>query len=175
MFSFIPQHLLYCYFALAFLMPAKHTELIRHPLHVSTADISLNSKTQKLEVICSIFTDDFEAVLAKQNSATKVDLSVPAMHTAMDALVKKYIATHLQIKANGKAAPLTYIGFEKASEIVNVYFESDKITTLKRVDVDVTLLHDLFDDQSNIVHITVNGSRKSTKVDYPDRLVTQVF
>ncbi|WP_175270539.1 DUF6702 family protein [Mucilaginibacter humi] len=32
-----------------------------HPLHVSTTDINYNAKEGKLEVTCTIFTDDFEA------------------------------------------------------------------------------------------------------------------
>jgi hypothetical protein len=41
--------------------------------------------------------------------------------------------------------------------------------------VQVSLLHNLFDDQINIVHITVNGVRKSEKLDYPEKKVEQVF
>jgi len=98
------------------------------------------------------------------------------MHNAMDEPVKKYVAAHLQIMTNGKVAPLTYIGFEKANEIVNVYFEStDKIMALKRIDVDSNVLYDLFNDQSDIVHITVNGKRQSTKIDSPDRKVSIIY
>ena len=174
MYSLLQQHLLYCYLFAACLLPAKMITEAPHPLHVSTTDINLNGTDHKLEVICSIFTDDFELALAKQYGG-KVDLSLPNMHAAMEDLVKKYVQGHLQIKANAKPTPLSFVGFEKVKEIVNVYFESDKMTDVKRMDVDVSLLHNLYNDQSNIVHITVNGKRQSTKVDYPDRKVSVVY
>jgi hypothetical protein len=145
-----------------------------HPLHVSTTDINYNAKEGKLEVTCTIFTDDFEAALAKQNH-TKTDLVKADMHAAMDVLVKNYMAANVHIKTTAAALGFNYIGFEVDKEAVNVYFESDKTPTPKKIDAEVTLLHNLYTDQMNIVHMTVNGTRKSGKLDYPDKKVTQVF
>ena len=36
------------------------------------------------------------------------------------------------------------------------------------MDVNNTLLHDFINEQINILHVTVNGNRKSTKLNYPD-------
>ena len=67
-----------------------------HPIHVSTTNIEYNKQDNKLEVICTIFTDDFEAALAKQYH-TKTDLNKHDMHAAMDALIKSYIADQFAI------------------------------------------------------------------------------
>ncbi len=174
MCAFIYQPLLYCYIFLGAIAPARHAGKAFHPIHVSTSNIEYNSKDSKLEVICTIFTDDFEAALAKQYHA-KTDLSKAEMHAAMDALVKSYIAANLHIKANDLPVNLNYLGFEINREATDVYLESEKIPAVKKVDVEVSLLHNLFDDQINIVHIIVNGVRKSEKLDYPDKKVEQVF
>ncbi len=145
-----------------------------HPIHVSTTNIEYNKQDGKLEVICTIFTDDFEAALAKQYHA-KTDLNKAEMHKAMDEMVKKYLAANLQIKTGVAALPLNYLGFEINREATDVYLESDRIPAVKKVDVEITLLHNLFDDQINIVHITVSGLRKSEKLNYPDRKLEQVF
>jgi hypothetical protein len=145
-----------------------------HPLHVSTTDISYNVQDNKLEVICTIFTDDFELALQKQYQS-KTDLQKPAMHAAMDVLVKNYLNAHLQIKAGNTAVPINYLGFELNREAINVYLESEKIPVPKKIEADVSLLHNIFDDQLNIVHITVNGVRKSGRIDYPDRKIAQTF
>jgi hypothetical protein len=175
MWAIIYQPLLYCYMFLGAIVPVKPITNSFHPIHVSTTTIEYNKQDGKLEVICTIFTDDFEAALAKQYHG-KIDLTKPEMHAAMDALVKKYVSSNLQLKTGG-AMPLTlnYLGFEINKEATDIYFESDKIPAVKKVDVDVSLLHNLFDDQINIVHITVNGVRKSEKLDYPDRKLTQEF
>ena len=174
MCAFIYQPLLYCYMFLGIIAPARPAGKAFHPIHVSTSNIEYNSKDNKLEVICTIFTDDFEAALAKQYHA-KTDLSKADMHAAMDALIKNYIAANLHIKAGDAPVTLNYLGFEINREATDVYLESEKIPEVKKVDVEVSLLHNLFDDQINIVHITVNGVRKSEKLDYPDKKVEQVF
>ena len=148
--------------------------IVFHPIHVSTSNIEYNSKDNKLEVICTLFTDDFEAALAKQYHA-KADLNKQEMHAAMDALIKQYIAANLNIKIDDKATNLSYLGFEINKEATDVYLESDKTPAVKKVDVDVSLLYSLFDDQINIVHVIVNGTRKSEKVNYPDKRVEQAF
>ncbi|WP_428329831.1 DUF6702 family protein [Mucilaginibacter sp.] len=174
MWALISKPLLYCYIIGNALLPAKHAVKAFHPIHVSTTNIEYNKQDSKLEVICTIFTDDFEAALVKQYHS-KTDLNKADMHAAMDALVKKYVAEHLQIKA-GTVVSLNYLGFEINREATDIYLESaDKLPAVKKVDVDVSLLHNLFDDQINIVHITVNGVRKSEKLDYPDKRVSQVF
>jgi hypothetical protein len=166
--------LLYCYILTAALFVKKPATTLFHPLHVSTSDINYNSQEGKLEVICTIFTDDFESALAKQYH-TKTDLAKPEMHNAMDAIVKKYLAENLRIKPGTADAPLNYLGFEINREAVNVYLESDKVPLPKKVDVDVSLLHNLYTDQLNIVHVTVNGLRKSGKLDYPNKTISQTF
>lgn len=145
-----------------------------HPLHVSSADINYNNKDGQFEVICTIFTDDFEDAIAKL-TGTKADLANANKHTAMDALVKKYIDANLRLKAGGTDVALNYLGFEVERESVHVYLESAKITAPKKVDANVTLMHNLFDDQLNIVHITVGGIRKSGKLEYPAKTISQTF
>jgi hypothetical protein len=174
MWALICQPLLYCYMFLGAGTPAKSPARVFHPIHVSTSNIEYNSRDNKLEVICTIFTDDFEAALAKQYR-TKTDLNKADMHKEMDGLVKSYLSSNLQIKTGDAAVKLNYLGFEINRESTDVYLESDKIATPKKVEANVSLLHNLFDDQINIVHIIVGGVRKSEKLDYPDKKVVQTF
>ncbi len=174
MFALIIQPLLYCYISLSAIVHPAPVNKAFHPIHVSTANIEYNKQDNKLEVICTIFTDDFEAALAKQYHA-RTDLNKPDMHAAMDALIKSYIDLNLQIKTGDAPAKLNYLGFEINREATDVYLESDAIAIVKKVDVEDSLLQNLFDDQMNIVHITVNGVRKSERLNYPDKRVEQVF
>lgn len=146
----------------------------KHPLHVSTTEVNFNAKDKSLEISCRIFTDDFESILAKLYKQ-KTDLSKPEMKTAMDELVKKYLTSHLQIKANGKIAILNYIGFEIDHEATNIYLEVEKIPSVKSIEIDNTILYDLFNDQMSIVHVVKNGNRKSGKILYPDKKFTANF
>src|SRR5665213_2724715 len=120
MWALICQPLLYCYMLLGAAVPVKPSVKVFHPIHVSTTNIEYNSKDNKLEVICTIFTDDFEAALAKQYHA-KTDLTKADMHKAMDALVKNYLGDNVQIKTGNIAVKLNYLGFEINRESADIY------------------------------------------------------
>lgn len=137
-----------------------------HPFHVSVVEINHNAADKTLEISCKIFTDDFEKILGK-NYRTKVDLINPPNKAVMDTLVKKYILSHLLVKADGRPVAMNYLGFENEGEAVYSYIEVENVATVKKIEIITNLMHDLFDDQVNIVHVTVGGNRKSNKMDYP--------
>ncbi len=137
-----------------------------HPLHVSVIEINHNAADKTLEISCKIFTDDFEKTLAKKNN-TKVDLINPPNKAAMDSLVKKYLLSHLSIKANGKPVSFSYLGFEHEVEAVYSYIEVENIASVSKFDVTTDIMYYTFEDQMNILHVIVNGNRKSTRLNYP--------
>jgi hypothetical protein len=139
---------------------------VPHPFHVSVIEMEHNATDKTLEISCKIFTDDFESILAKNYSA-KVDLINPPNKAAMDSLVKKYIYSHVGVKVNGKPVTLNYIGFENEAEAAYAYIEVSNVPSVSRIDIVNTILYDKFDDQVGIMHVKVNGSRKSFKLDYP--------
>jgi|CXWL01.1.fsa_nt_gi hypothetical protein len=138
-----------------------------HPFHVSVVEIEHNAIAKTLEISCKIFTDDFEAVLAK-NYKTKVDLVNSPNKSEMDTLVKKYLLSHLSLKAGGKELVLNYLGFENENEAAYGYIEAENAVSVNKLEITNSILFDKFDDQVNIIHVKVGGSRKSTKLNYPD-------
>ena len=140
-----------------------------HPLFVSVTEMNYNATDKDLEISCKIFTDDFEKTL-KNVYHTKVDLSAPANKKENDKLVNEYIKTHLLLKLDNKAVTLNFVGFEKENDAVWSYFEVDNITTApKKIDVVNSILYESYDKQMNLMHVTVGGSRKSTRLNYPDK------
>lgn len=139
-----------------------------HPIHISVVEISHNAADKTLEISCKIFTDDFEKILSKKYNA-KVDLINPPNKAAMDTLVKKYVLSHLSIKADGKPLSFHYLGFENEGEAAYSYLEVGNIAIVKKLEITINIMHDLFDDQMNIIHVIAGGIRKSTKLDYPEK------
>lgn len=139
-----------------------------HPIHISVIEINHNASDKTLEIMCKIFTDDFERTLAKKYNA-KVDLINPPDKAAMDSLVKKYLNSHLHIKANGRPVSFSYLGFEHEVEAVYSYIEVLNVPSVNRFDVTTDIMYDTFDDQMNILHVIVNGNRKSTRLNYPNK------
>jgi len=137
-----------------------------HPFYVSVTEIHHNEKDKALEISCKIFVDDMEETL-KKNYKTKVDLSSSQHQEQNNKLIADYIGKHLAFVADGKPQKLVYVGYEKDSEAVYCYFEIPNLPAVKKLDVTNSILQDYTSSQINIMHVYVNGNRKSYKLDYP--------
>jgi hypothetical protein len=138
-----------------------------HPFYVSVVEINHNAQEKTLEVSCKIFVDDLEAIL-KQNFKASVDLGNDGQETRNGQLIHDYISKHLSLSADGKAAKLSFIGFEREKAYAWCYFEVTGISSIKKLDVTNSILHDYKEEQINIMHININGNRKSYKLDFPN-------
>jgi hypothetical protein len=145
-----------------------------HPFFVSVTEIQHNAKEKTLEISCKIFTDDLEKTL-RQNYKTKVDLLNPADKNAMNKLITDYVRNHLIINADDKLLQLQFVGYEKDEEATWSYFQVKNITSIKKINITDNLLFEYKKEQINILHVIVNGKRKSTKFDNPDAKVSLTF
>ena len=138
-----------------------------HPFFVSMADINYNSKDKELEISVRIFTDDFENTLRKYHT-TKIDILHPTDQQAMDGFVNDYIQKHLQLKVNGQAVQINFVGYEQQSESIWTYFEVKNIINVQKIDIVNSLLHDYNSNQVNMLHVKANNKEFSYKLDYPE-------
>jgi hypothetical protein len=139
---------------------------VAHPLFVSVTEIELNAKDKTLEISCKIFTDDFEKTL-RQNYKTAVDLLKPKDKAAMNKLVSDYVQKHLLLTANGKKVSLQFIGYEQQEEGIVSFYQVNNIASLQKIDITDNILYEYKKEQIGIIHVTVDGNRKSTKLDNP--------
>lgn len=139
-----------------------------HPFYVSVVEMNYNAGEKNLEISCKIFADDFEAAL-KKNNKVAVDLTSEKTKAANDAFITAYIRQHLSIVADGKPLTLQYLGFEKEKEAAWCYFEVPVATAPKKFSVQNSILHDFTNDQINLIHVSVNGKRQSTKLNFPEK------
>jgi len=148
--------------------------LLSHPLYITVTDINHNAKDKTLEISCKMFTNDFEAVLEKA-ALGKVDLSDTKNKTATDKLIADYVEKHLLLKVDGRPAVIQFVGSEKEEDGTWSYFQVTNIPSVKKIDVSNSLLYDNFNQEINIMHVTVGGERKSTRLNYPDASVVMEF
>ena len=142
-----------------------------HPIFVSVTEIEHNAKEKTLEVSCKIFTDDFEKTLRTEYKV-HVDLLDEKIRPTMDKVVNDYVQRHLKISADGKLVPLKYLGYEKIDEGIYSYFEASNIPTVQKLEVTDNVLLEFNTQQINLVHATVNGNRKSSKLSGAENKVT---
>jgi len=138
-----------------------------HPIFVSVTEIEHNAKDKTLEISCKIFTDDFEKTLRQQYN-THIDLLNPKEKAPMEKLVSDYVLKHLAVKADGKLTTLQYLGYEQQEEGIESYYQVNNIASVKKIEVTDNILFEYKKEQISIIHVIVNGNRKSTKLVNPD-------
>ena len=139
---------------------------VLHPLHIVTVEIDHNATDKALEITCKTFWDDFESILSKVNRS-KVDLVSGKDTAGNNKKIFEYIRSHLQITIDGKPVQMSFVGYEKEDVVIYSYLQVVNVSSVKKVAIVNSLMHDMFDDQVEIIHMIVNGNRKSTKLDYP--------
>lgn len=145
-----------------------------HPYHVGSVEINFNSNTRTFEISAKFFLDDLENALNKKYNKT-LHFGEEKSKAGINEALNDYFNEYFKLKNNNKFIKVNYIGFEEDKESVNIYLESEPTEAPKKVETAVSLLYSFFDDQMNIVHIIVNGVRKSSKLNYPDRYLYQLF
>lgn len=140
---------------------------ILHPIYVSVTEIEHNAKANTLEISCKIFTGDLEAIL-KKNNKIKIDLLAPGDKAAMEALVSNYIQQHLKIIVNEKLVKLSFFGYEQNEETIQSFFQVDEVKSIVSMEIIDNILYEYKTEQISIIHVIVDGKRKSTKLNNPE-------
>lgn len=138
-----------------------------HPIYVSVTEIEYNPAEKTLEISCRIFTDDFEKTLRKYHPG-KIDLLNAALKKQMEPLVSGYIGEHLQLEADGKKCTLVFLGYEQQEEAIAAYFQVSKLPVPKKLQIFNNLLYEYQPQQMGIIHATINGERKSQRLNNPE-------
>ncbi|MEO7800775.1 MAG: DUF6702 family protein [Ginsengibacter sp.] len=138
----------------------------KHPFFVTVTEMLFDSTESQLQVSCKIFTDDFEETLRK-TSAGKIDLLDSNLKPKMDSLVADYFGKHLQVKVDNADLRLKYLGFEQEDDAIIYYLQIDDLKRIKKIEVTDDLLFEYKTLQTNLVHVTVGGIRKSARLNNP--------
>ena len=126
--------------------------------------MNFNPKNNMLEISCKMFTDDLQNAL-KQNYKKPVDLNNAKQELENNKLLNDYMLKQFAIVSDSKNVGLKFLGFEVENQSVYCYFEATNITSPRKVILTNKILQDYKPEQVNIMHVIVNGNRKSTKTD----------
>ncbi|MEJ7769585.1 MAG: DUF6702 family protein, partial [Chitinophagaceae bacterium] len=140
-----------------------------HPFFVSVTEFNHNQKDNNLEISCKLFADDFENTLKKQYK-TNIDLTHPQDVKQVEKIILEYVQKHLRVKLNSRQVILHLIGFEKENEAIWCYLQVNNVPAVRKLEITNNLLYEKYDTQISIMHASVGGNRKSTRLVYPDSL-----
>lgn len=151
-----------------------HSVNLKHPYYISITELEHNSKEKQLEISCKIFTNDLENVL-RQNTKSYVDILHPKNKGLTSKIIREYLSNHLQVSIDGRKYKMEYLGYEIEEEAVWSYLQIKNIQVIKEIRIQNTILFDYKKEQINMMHVNINGIRKSTKLNYPDSFTSFVF
>ena len=137
-----------------------------HPFYVSVTTIDYHADKNRVEISCRIFHDDLENVL-KENNSTKINIIKPHDRILLDSAISQYIQKKMNIQINGLDKKMKYVGYEIQQDVAWCYFEISQDQDVKSIKITNRLLYEAFKTQANIMHVSVNDKRKSTKLDNP--------
>lgn len=145
-----------------------------HPYHVGSVEFNYNQKSKTFQVSGRFFMDDLENAVNKKYGKS-LHFQDKKYEKEMNEALKNYAAEYLKLKVNNQFLKINYLGYQEDKEGVDVFLESETVENPKKVETSVSFIYNLFDDQMNIIHIIVNGQRKSEKLNYPERYLYQQF
>jgi len=134
-----------------------------HPMHVSVTEIEMDDKEKRLEIMMRVFIDDLELTLRQNFRQPELDVLEPRGQS-LDELMQSYLKTRFQIGLDGKPQVIKYLGHERDHEALIFYIEVDKVKKWKSIQVHNSIITEIYDDQSNLVHVTIAETVRSLRL-----------
>lgn len=138
--------------------------LYAHPIHISVTEITFDQKDKSLEIMMRVFIDDLELSLQKSLNQPELDILNPVNGVTTDQLAGDYLNKHFKITLDNKLQKTTYLGHELESEAFIFYIEVRDVINWKTIGVQNDIIIATHDDQSNLVHVSVNDQVKSLRL-----------
>lgn len=138
-----------------------HTMVEEHPVHLSVTEIYAEDAQSDLDFTITFFMDDFGVAAEYPKYAEAIN----AGRMTVDELILKHLQKHLKVKANGKDLKYKIKSKESNFPSVTCYLELQKLPkALNTLEIENTLLLELFDDQKNMVHIRIPGKKQGSMI-----------
>ncbi|MCY7356577.1 MAG: hypothetical protein LH609_03750 [Rudanella sp.] len=132
-----------------------------HEYHASVTNMQYNPKERVFEVSVRMFTDDLEKTLTRENGGQRVIFD-KKYEKNNDHLLEKYIRKHFALQtAQKQRKAFNYVGHETEADAQWVYLELPYPEPFQGVNIQQSVLLDMFDDQVNLVTINYNSQKKT--------------
>ena len=142
-------------------LPAPAADSSVHEFHLSKCIIECNDEAKAIQVSLHIFIDDLEEAL-RQQGADKLFICTEKESAKAEKYMNRYLQKHFVLVVNEEKVEYEFIGKEISKDLAAVwcYFEVKDITEVKNIDLKYDLLMEVFDDQRNIISLTVNDKEE---------------
>lgn len=136
------------------------TSMAAHKYYVAVFQMDYIPAKKEIQVTARIFIDDLEAALQKKYNR-KFYLGTSSEAVDSDAVLKQYFSEKIGVKVNGKNQALTFIGKETDDDVLVCYSKITGQKPVKSLQVENSVLMEVYEDQQNIIHAKIGSNKKS--------------
>ena len=131
-----------------------------HKYYVSTSLYEFKEDTSSLQITIKIFKDDFTNLV---NEKVGIDLGLNQNLNSKEIkeLINRYLISNVFIYFDDNKYEPFYLGLEENKEMFIFYMEIENLPSFKKIQLENTILFDLFEKQQNIIHFKSSGIRES--------------
>lgn len=141
---------------------------VAHAFYVSVYGVSFDVDRQEVKIVCKVFTNDLEDAVKKENAIRALSINSASDQKTRGKIVN-YIVQKTKITLNNKPKMLVFDKFswegDGITETTLCHFIIKNVSSVKTFGIDTNLLTELYDDQVNIVHVRIGGTRKALNLD----------
>lgn len=132
---------------------------IVHKFHIALYQIELASEKKMLQITSRIHIEDLEKALEKKH---KKKIFIEAeKNSAEELLIKEYIINRFSIKVNEQTKPLNFLSKEIDGDELVCYWNIKNISKINSLEINNSVLTEVFSDQQNLVNVSVLGQKQS--------------
>lgn len=136
------------------------TAITSHRFYSAIYQINYVPQKKMLQITTRIFADDMNEALKKQYF--KRTFIGSEKETPEDiALMKKYIADKFKLIVNGQLKSMEFFSQENENNVLICYFRIKDISKINSLEIENSILTEVFPEQQNIIQFNNNGEKKS--------------
>jgi len=148
------------------------SSVLFHPVHVSVSTIDIVPETGEISVTIKLFADDFSSII-NQKYNTKLKLPEQVDPGQDIYFINRYIDSSFVLMINGKEiAGLQYLRNQMDEGSVWLFYRQESGKRIESVSLTNSLMCDMYQDQTNLVIITVKEQQNGYRLDNYNRELT---
>lgn len=134
-----------------------------HDYHVSKTNVRYVADREQLQIEMQVFVDDLEEAM-REAGAPRLNLGTGEAHVESDRYLTAYLDKHFRIALKGERVPTQIVGYELEDDMHGfwIYLAVDRVAEIGEVEVQNSVLTEIYADQKNIVKLFDGDRRVAT-------------
>jgi hypothetical protein len=131
-----------------------------HKFYVGMFQLKFVPQKKELQITTRIFIDDINLALEKKFQK-KTFLGEPNETKEDEVLLQKYLAEKFKVKINNRSKNYIFLSKEIENNVVICYLKVKDISKINSLEVENSILMEVYAEQQNIIQFDNNGDKNS--------------